>query len=32
MYLRKVDLKTANDDVREFILNTIPKDGEAIKY
>ncbi|GGE08809.1 S10 family peptidase [Psychroflexus salis] len=32
MYLRKEDLKSANEDVREFILNTIPKEGEAIKY
>ncbi len=31
MYLRKEDLKKANDDLREFILNTQPK-GEAAKY
>lgn len=32
MYLRKEDLKSANEDVRDFILNTIPKEGKAIKY
>lgn len=32
MYLRREDLKTANQDVRAFILNTIPKEGEAIRY
>lgn len=32
MYLRKEDLKKANDDIREFILNTLPKEGESVKY
>jgi carboxypeptidase C (cathepsin A) len=31
MYLRKTDLKTANDDLREFIQNTLPN-GKAAKY
>ena len=31
MYLRKEDLKLANDDLREFILNTQPK-GESARY
>ncbi len=31
MYLRKEDLKTANDDLREFILKSLP-DGKAAKY
>lgn len=31
MYLRKEDLKTANDDVRDFILRTASK-GKAAKY
>lgn len=31
MYLRKADLKTANDDLREFILNTLAK-GKSAKY
>jgi len=32
MYLRQEDLKTANDDIRAFIKNSLPKDGEPIKY
>lgn len=32
MYLRKDDLKTANDDVREFIKSTLPKNNEPAKY
>lgn len=32
MYLRKADLKTANNDIREFILKSIPEDGKPIKY
>lgn len=31
MYLRKADLKTANDDLREFIKSTLPK-GKPAKY
>lgn len=32
MYLRAEDLVTANDDIREFILKTTPKKGQAAKY
>jgi hypothetical protein len=32
MYLRKEDLKNANDDIREFISNSLPKDNAPIKY
>lgn len=32
MYLRSEDLRTANDDIREFILNSLPGAGEAAKY
>jgi carboxypeptidase C (cathepsin A) len=32
MYLRKQDLETANEDIREFIKQSLPKDGEAAKY
>lgn len=31
MYLRKEDLKAANDDLRNFILNSLPN-GKAAKY
>ncbi|HNP18326.1 MAG TPA: carboxypeptidase [Fulvivirga sp.] len=31
MYLRKEDLKTANDDIREFIKSSLPN-GKAAKY
>jgi carboxypeptidase C (cathepsin A) len=31
MYLRKEDLKAANDDLREFILKSLPN-GKAAKY
>ncbi|WP_407660359.1 S10 family peptidase [Marivirga arenosa] len=31
MYLRKADLETANDDLREFIKNTLPM-GKSAKY
>jgi len=31
MYLRKEDLKTANDDLRAFIKNSLPK-GKSAKY
>jgi hypothetical protein len=32
MYLRKNDLETANEDIRTFIKNSLPKSGEAAKY
>ncbi|MDN3593670.1 S10 family peptidase [Zunongwangia endophytica] len=32
MYLRKDDLKTANDDIRAFIKNSLPAEGESTKY
>ncbi len=32
MYLRAEDLKKSNDDLREFILNALPKAGEPAKY
>lgn len=32
MYLRAEDLKTANDDIREFIKNSLPAEGQAAKY
>lgn len=32
MYLRNEDLKKANDDVREFILNSTPKAGAPAMY
>lgn len=32
MYLRKPDLKTSNDHLREFILKTTPKPGAPAKY
>lgn len=32
MYLRRNDLKEANNDIREFILNTHPKEGVPVKY
>ncbi len=32
MYLRKDDLAAANDQLREFIKNALPKPGEAAKY
>nr|WP_245946337.1 carboxypeptidase [Arenibacter echinorum] len=31
MYLRKADLKTANDDIREFIKKSLPN-GQSAKY
>ncbi|MFY0592496.1 S10 family peptidase [Roseivirga sp.] len=32
MYLRAEDLKNANDDIREFIKNSIPPPGTPAKY
>ena len=32
MYLRKNDLETANEDIREFIKNSLPKEGQSAKY
>ncbi len=32
MYLRAEDLVTANEDIREFIIKTTPKKGQAAKY
>ncbi|WP_018983149.1 S10 family peptidase [Salinimonas chungwhensis] len=32
MYLRKEDLKSANDHIREFISATIPDEGEPARY
>ena len=31
MYLRKEDLKTATEDIRQFILDSAPN-GKAAKY
>ena len=32
MYLRAEDLKTANDDIRDMILRTMPGEGVSAKY
>ena len=32
MYLRKEDLKKATEDIRQFIIDSTPKGGEAAKY
>jgi len=32
MYLRHADLESSNNDLREFIKQSIPKDGESAKY
>ncbi len=32
MYLRAEDLKSANEDIRKFILSATPKDGAPAKY
>ncbi len=32
MYLRDDDVVTSNEDIRQFILRTLPKQGEAAKY
>ncbi len=32
VYLRDDDVVTSNEDIRQFILRTLPKSGEAAKY
>lgn len=32
MYLRKDDLATSNEHLRQFILKSVPKEGQAAKY
>jgi carboxypeptidase C (cathepsin A) len=32
MYLRKADLETSTNDLREFILKTLPKPGQPAQY
>ena len=32
MYLRKPDLETSTNDLREFILKTLPKPGQPAQY
>jgi len=32
MYLRKHDLEQANEDIRQFIKKSLPKEGQAAKY
>lgn len=32
MYLRTEDLETSNEDIREFIRNTMPAEGDPAKY
>lgn len=32
MYLRQEDLAAANEDLREFIINSTPKKGQSAKY
>ncbi|MDZ7772593.1 MAG: carboxypeptidase [Balneolaceae bacterium] len=32
MYLRSEDLETSNEDIREFILQSLPEEGAPIKY
>lgn len=32
MYLRSEDLKQANEDLRDFILKSLPKEGQPIRY
>jgi carboxypeptidase C (cathepsin A) len=32
MYLRSEDLKNANNDIRDFIINSLPKEGESARY
>lgn len=32
MYLRSEDLKNSNNDIRDFIMASLPKEGESAKY
>lgn len=32
MYLRRADLETANDDLREFIIQSLPSEGAPAQY
>ena len=32
MYLRTEDLETSNEDIREFIRNSLPEEGAPAKY
>jgi carboxypeptidase C (cathepsin A) len=32
MYLRNEDLETANEDIREFIIESTPLEGQPAKY
>ncbi|MDZ7714852.1 MAG: carboxypeptidase [Balneolaceae bacterium] len=32
MYLRNEDIKTSNEHIREFIINSIPEEGSPAKY
>jgi hypothetical protein len=32
MYLRREDLETANEHIREFILTTTPERNQSAKY
>ncbi|MEM0513896.1 carboxypeptidase [Pseudoalteromonas sp. YIC-827] len=32
MYLRRADLESSNNDLRDFIINALPAEGEAAKY
>jgi hypothetical protein len=32
MYLRKPDLETSTNDLREFISKTLPKPGQPAQY
>jgi carboxypeptidase C (cathepsin A) len=32
MYLRREDLQSSNEDIREFIKKSLPKSGQAAKY
>ncbi|WP_298632719.1 hypothetical protein [uncultured Umboniibacter sp.] len=32
MYLRREDLELSNEDLRQFIINSLPAQGEAAKY
>jgi carboxypeptidase C (cathepsin A) len=32
MYLRREDLERSNEDLRQFIINSLPAQGEAAKY